>query len=660
MGLLTFIKLSLSFSGKQIFDEIGFQVEPRDRIGLVGPNGSGKTTLLRLIAGGVSPDSGDVRLSKGVRIGYLPQDIQETLSGPLLQSIVDAAPKRLQMESELMRVEESLKGMTGKQEQTRLAERLAEIHQEISRLDQEYPRHGAEKILLGLGFEVSDFNKPVSSLSGGWKMRAALASLLFQRPDLLLLDEPTNHLDIPSVRWLDQFLQDFSGAIILVSHDREFLNRQISRTVSFEPEGMRFYSGDYDFYLKARSEENKGLEALARKQHQRVKEAEKFIERFRSKASKARQAQSKIKLLKKMELVRTHQKEKVTRFSFPSVPRSGRVVVSIKGVSKGFNNTSLYHDINLTVLRGERIAIIGPNGSGKTTLLRMLAREIEPDNGVMSLGHGVTMSYFAQHHSDMLDSEKTVIQEVYSTVPDETVGFIRNVCGAFLFSGEDVDKVIHVLSGGERARVSLAKLLVRPGNLMVMDEPTNHLDISSSEALINALSEYNGTLLFVSHNQSFINRLATKIWDIRDQNVVEYPGNLKEYDIYNAGRADESEQSADQGVNGKKETPVKKARDRKKEKRAAAERRKLVYDTLKPIMERVEQLEERIEKLESRREVIEKTLADPDFFSDKNRSVPLLSDYKTVREELDGLLMEWEQDLDRLETAKRELGVKDS
>jgi len=659
MSLLSIVKVSLSFTGKQIFDEIGFQVEPRDRIGLVGPNGSGKTTLLRLITGVVSPDSGDVRVAKGVRVGYLPQDVQETLSGPLLQSIIDSAPGRVQTETELMRGEASLKDVTGKQDQTRLAERLAEIHQEISRLEQEYPRHAAEKILLGLGFEVPDFKKPVVSLSGGWKMRAALASLLFQRPDLLLLDEPTNHLDIPSVRWLEQFLQDFNGAMILVSHDREFLNRQILRTVSFEPEGMKSYSGDYDFYLKARGEENKTLETLARKQDKRVKEAEKFIERFRSKASKARQAQSKIKLLEKMELVKTHQKERVTRFSFPDVPRSGRVAVSIKSVSKGVNNTPLYNDLNLAVLRGERIAIIGPNGSGKTTLLRMLAGEIEPDAGEMSLGHGVTIGYFAQHHSDMLDSRKTVIQEVYSTVPDATVGFIRNVCGAFLFSGEDVEKVIGVLSGGEKARVSLAKLLVRPGNLMVMDEPTNHLDISSSEALITALSEYNGTLLFVSHNQSFINRLATKIWDIRDQDVVEYPGNLKDYDNYTASRAEGSEINSGQGVNGSGEIPAKKAQDRKKEKREEAERRKLVYDTLKPIQEKVAQLEGRIEGLESRKETLEKTLADPDFFSDNNRSVPLLSEYKTLREELDGLLLKWEQNLSRLETVKKELGVSD-
>ena len=490
-------------------------------------------------------------------------------------------------------------------------------------------------------------------------MRAALASLLFQRPDLLLLDEPTNHLDIPSVRWLEQFLQDFDGAMILVSHDREFLNRQIRRMISFEPEGMRSYSGDYDFFLKARDEERKAIEARAKKQDQRVKEAEKFIERFRSKASKARQAQSKIKLLEKMELVKTHRREKVTRFSFPEVPRSGRVVMSITGMSKGFGGISLYEDLNLTVLRGERIAIIGPNGCGKTTLLRMVAGEFEPDAGSLSPGHGVTMGYFAQHHSDMLDSRKTVLQEVYGIVPEMTVSFVRNVCGAFLFSGDDVDKVIGVLSGGEKARVSLAKLLVKPGNLMVMDEPTNHLDISSSEALISALSDYNGTLLFVSHNQSFINRLATKIWDIRGKGVVEYPGNLNEYEYHTANIQGKSPDGSGQRKNGDEGSSAKKSQDRKREKRAEAQRRQLIYDVLKPIQTEVERLETRIEGLEARKETIEKTLADPELFSDKNRSVPLLSEYKALREELDALLLKWEQDQDKLEAIKKDLGTED-
>ena len=663
MSLLTVIKASLSFTGRQIFNEIGFQVGPRDRIGLVGPNGSGKTTLLRLIIGEVALDSGVVRVTKGSRVGYLPQDVQETLSGPLLQSVVESVPGRVQLENELRRAEASLKDVSSKQDQTRAAKKLAEILQEINRLDMEYPRHAAERILSGLGFVASDFDRSVFSLSGGWKMRAALASLLYQRPDLLLLDEPTNHLDIPSVHWLERFLQDFDGAMILVSHDREFLNRQIQRIISLGPEGIRSYSGDYDFFVKAGEEERKTLEANSRKQEQKVKQAEKFIERFRAKASKARQAQSKIKLLKKMELVKGFRREKTTHFSFPEVPRSGGVVVSIKDMAKGFNEKFLYKDINLTVSRGERIAIIGANGCGKTTLLRMVAGEIEPDEGKISLGHSVSMGYFAQHHSDMLDLQKTVIQEVYKVVPDESIGFVRGVCGAFLFSGQDVDKSIGVLSGGEKARVSLAKLLVKPGNLMVMDEPTNHLDISSSEALINALSKYNGTLLFVSHNQSFIKRLATKIWDIRGGEIIEYPGNLKEYFCYIAGTEDESGNSSSleytHKETGENKALIKKAPDRKKEKREKAEKRQLIYNTLKPILTEVERLEGRIAKIEVRQKELEKLLADPDIFSDKNRGVPLLSEYKVLREEQDELLLKWEQGQDKLEITRKELEAGD-
>ncbi|NQU14044.1 MAG: ABC-F family ATP-binding cassette domain-containing protein, partial [Desulfobacteraceae bacterium] len=529
MSLVTVLKVSLTFVRKQIFDEIGFQVAPGNRIGLIGPNGSGKTTLLRLLNGEISPDSGEAKREKGIAIGYLPQDVQETLAGPLLQSVYDSIPGRLRLEDDRTRLEASLEEVKQVEQQAKLAARLAEIHQELGRLEFEFPHHDAEKILLGLGFKISDLTMPIATLSGGWKTRAALASLLYQRPDLLLLDEPTNHLDIPSIRWLEQYLQGFKGAMVLVSHDKDFLNRQIHRILSFEPEGMKSYSGNYDFYLKAREEEKRSLDASARKQEQKIKEAQKFIDRFQAKASKARQAQSKIKLVKKMELVKRPPGEKKTRFSFPEVPRSGRQVVTIKGLSKGFDGNLLYRDINLNVLRGEKIAIIGPNGCGKTTLLKMIAGEIDPDRGTISLGHGVNMVYFAQHHSDMLNPQKTVIQEVYQVVPEETIGFVRGVCGAFLFSGEDVDKPVGVLSGGERARVLLAKLLVRPGNLMVMDEPTNHLDIASSETLIDALSNYNDTLMFVSHNQSFINRLATKVWALGGGEITEYPGNLDEY-----------------------------------------------------------------------------------------------------------------------------------
>ena len=661
MSLVAVLDLSLTFSGKKLFHKIGFQINHGDHIGLVGPNGAGKTTLLRLLCGEISPDSGGIRIADGTRIGYLPQDIHETLSGTLLQLILGSIPGRVRLGNEITEIQLSLKNDQTKKEQEKLAARLAEIHQEIGDLDREFPTHNAEKILAGLGFKTDDFDMPVSILSGGWRMRAALAGLLFQSPDMLLLDEPTNHLDIPSIRWLERFLQDFKGAMILVCHDKDFLNRQIKRVVSFGPEGLKNYSGNYDSYLKALEEGKKVLEARARNQELKRKEAQKFIERFRAKASKARQAQSKIKLVKKMEIVKAQWKEKAIHFSFPEVTRSGRAVVDIQEISKGYNGKNLYKNVNMTVLRGERVAIIGPNGSGKTTLLKMMAGEANPDQGRLILGHGVNMSYYAQHHSEMLDPKKTILEEVYQIVPHETLSFVRGVCGAFLFPGTDVDKPIGVLSGGERARVCIAKILVKPGNLLVMDEPTNHLDLISSEVLIDALADFNGTLLFVSHNQSFINRLGTRIWDIRDGKILEYPGRLYEYYDHLAG-VDYDPSFAPQQEGKEEQDHIKKSfhkdrQSKKKKRKEKAEERHLIGVTLNPIRNELGKLEDRIAGLEKKEKELEKILADSEIFRDKDKSIPLLKEYREVRTRLEELMLRWEYKHDELETAKKELGV---
>jgi len=656
MSLVTISKLSVTFLGTNLFHNLGLQVEQADRIGLVGPNGSGKTTLLRLITGEISPEAGEIKTGRGIRIGYLPQDVRAALSGNVLQSVLDSIPGRVELRNRIAQTEESLKDTQNQSDRARLAERLAELQQEMSHLEMHFPPHEAERILAGLGFTPDDFSRPISSLSEGWKMRLLLASLLYQKPDLLLLDEPTNHLDIPSVHWLEQFLQTYNGALILVSHDRDFLNRQINRVISFELEGIRSYRGNYDFYLKARDEEKLALEAKAKNREQRAKEAQRFIERFRYKATKARQAQSKIKLLKKMELVESFRPQKTIHFSFPPAPRSGREVVVIKEISKTFGQNTLYKDITRTVLRGERIAVIGPNGSGKTTLLRMVAGEIKPDSGEITLGRQVTMSYFAQHHLEMLDPTKTIIEEVSQTVPYETIGSVRSVCGAFLFSGDDVNKSIGMLSGGEKARVALAKLLVRPENLMVMDEPTNHLDLISSEILTDALVDYSGTLIFVSHNQAFVNRLATKIWDIREEMIEEYPGSLDEY--YDHLDRISKHRSLEPDKKQVHESPWKEKKSRKDQKRAEAEKRRLVRSTLKPIQDKLTLIEQRITDLEQRKKDLEKLLSDPDIFTDKDKSVPLLDEYSEVREKIEELMARWEYGQDQLESARKNLGIE--
>jgi len=659
MSLLSGIGIHVNFPGKELFSGLDLQVEPGDRIGLVGPNGSGKSTILKLLAGEISPDRGEIRISRGTRIGYLPQDVQESLSGALLGALLDSVPGRVPLRKELREIEEALKRVSNRQDQVKLATRLAKLHQELADLDSRFPRHVAERILLGLGFAQEDFKKDIPTLSGGWKMRAALGCILYQDPDLLLLDEPTNHLDLPSVRWLEEFLKGFGGALLLVCHDRDFLNRQVNRVFSLEPEGLRTYRGNYDAYLRAREEERKTLEARAKNQEQKIKEARKFIERFKAKASKARQAQSKIKLVKKIELVQTHRKPRTIRFSFPEVPKSGRDVLALKGISKAFDGKVLYRDLDLRIQRGERVALIGINGAGKTTLLRIIAGETQPDEGRVILGHGVVLSYYAQHHSDMLNDRNTVFEEIHGVVPHQKIGFVRSVCGALLFSGDDVYKSVGVLSGGERARVALAKILVNPGNLLVMDEPTNHLDIVSSEILISALSRFKGTLLFVSHNQSFINRLATKIWDIHRGSVVEYPGNLYEYYDYLAREeAPPSGSEEEPPARAKEAGPLENTRQGKKEiRRERAERRRMINERLNPIQEELARLETRIDEMEKRKGELEKSLADPEVFKEKEKSLPLLKEYTELKNKIEELLGRWEYKHKELETTRKELGL---
>ena len=658
MSLVTVQNLAISFLGKTIFSKVGFQLSEGDRVGLVGPNGSGKTTLMRILADEQSYDEGDIHLAKGVTVGYLPQDVQECGQGQLLSSILLAVPGRKELQKRLSKVEEELASAHSEEKQITLSTKLASLHEEQNNLDLRYPPHQAERILAGLGFKQADMVRPLAEFSGGWKMRAALSRLLYLKPDLLLMDEPTNHLDIPSVHWLEGFLQEYHGALVLVCHDRHFLNRQVKRIISFEPEGVRSYSGNYDFYLEAREEEKRILEGQQKNQERQVKEAKRFIERFKAKASKARQANSKAKMLRKMEIVDTHQEHRTIHFSFPDVEQSGQNVLHVEKLSKAFGENVLYRKISLHINRGERIAIIGPNGSGKTTLLRLIAGELNADEGKVRFGHNVTWSYFAQHHTEDLVLQNTVVDEIQRAVPAASTGYIRNVCGAFLFSGDDVDKNVKVLSGGEKARVALARCLVQKTNFMLMDEPTNHLDIHSTEVLIDALADYQGTLLFVSHNQAFVDRLSTRIWDLRDGGVREYPGSL--YDYYDflerrARQAEEQEEPTKVLTKADKTEPVEEtAASRKEKRRLEAEKRQRAAKVLGPIKKKIEPIEKRISKLEKREKELQDLLADPEVFGDKEKGAPLLTEYGDVRKKLEELLARWEYLQEELEKKQAE------
>jgi ATP-binding cassette, subfamily F, member 3 len=664
MSLVVLDEVTLFFADRMIFDAASLRLGHGDRIGLIGPNGSGKTTLLKVIAGEQELDDGTVARANGVRIGWLPQDLSIAGGRSLIDMILSSVPGRRELDDRLAAAEVELEEATrsGADEETLLdaAADIAELHDRIDHFERLFGEHEALAILAGLGFSPGDETRDLGELSGGWKMRGVLAGLLFQRPDVLLLDEPTNHLDMPSVAWFSEFLRRWNRCFVLISHDREFLNEQISRVVSLELEGVRSYPGNYEKYLEQRAEEETILSGKAKNLARERERLTRFVDRFRAQANKARAVQSRIKSLEKMASVETYQKRGVMRFSFPPTARTVNDVLRVEGLKKAYGDHVVFPGVDLTVRRGEKIGIIGVNGAGKTTLLRMLAGELPNDGGAIRIGSGVEVGYYAQHHAETLDLGATVYEVVLRAAPETPPSRVRAILGAFMFSGDDVDKPVKVLSGGEKARVALARLLVAPGNLLLMDEPTNHLDLSSSDSLTASLGTFDGTLVFVSHNRSLIRSLATKIWNVEDQRVEIYPGTLDEY-MYSMTQRRLAVATADDAprrdARGAVPAAAGKSRDDDKaRKRREAEARQKRSVKLGPLEKTVAQLEERISVLEAEQKTRSVELADPTVYDEAARRNKLLSEYQGASDKLDELTARWEAAMAALEAAKAELG----
>ncbi len=635
-------KATLALGGDVLLEGLSLQIHEGDHIGLVGPNGSGKSSLLRMLAGMIEPDAGVVRLAPRTRVGFLPQEIESFPDQALFRFVHDSAPRRVELREALERKEHDLsslqsRGGENQEDLVSAANEIAELHEQVASLDARFSAHDASRILHGLGFSQDDHPRPISELSGGWKMRAVLAALLYQRPNVLLLDEPTNHLDMPSVAWFSTFLREYGQALILVSHDREFLNEQVNRVVSFEPEGVRTYRGDYEQYLLQREEERHVLENRARNLEREKAHLEEFVRRFRAKARRASQAQSRVKKLEKMESVELHGSARRAHFAFPPTERGARIPLRVDDLSKSFGERLVLDRVSLSVERGDRIAIVGPNGAGKTTLLRILAGEIEASAGRVHAPGQSDVRYFAQHHADALGLDRTVLEEVAYSSGGAENQTLRGVLGALLFDELGVAKRVSVLSGGERARVALAKLLIRPGNVLLMDEPTNHLDLETTEALTDALSTYDGTLLFVSHNRAFIRRLATRLWVVHGGGVESYGGTLDDY-LWSCRDRDVVPATE---VEIRPEAAKKTRRARKEERRRAAEERIERNRRVKPLEKRITELEETIAALESTIAEHNVDLSRPEVYDDPARRDSLLRNVTEAQAALEQAFEEW-------------------
>ncbi|TWR27791.1 ABC-F family ATP-binding cassette domain-containing protein [Mucilaginibacter achroorhodeus] len=621
--------LTFEIGARALYDEANWHIKPGEKIGLIGANGTGKTTLLKIIVGDYKPTSGTISMAKDLTMGYLNQDL---LSYSSDKNIVHVAMEAFERQNQLHDEIENLLKKLETDYSEDLLNKLSDKQHEFELLDGYNIEYKAHEILAGLGFSEADCQRKLSTFSGGWRMRVMLAKILLQAPDILLLDEPTNHLDLPSIQWLEDYLKSFEGAIVIVSHDRWFLDKVINRTVESRKGKLTVYAGNYSFYLEEKEMRSEIQRGEFKNQQAKIRQEERLIERFRAKASKAKMAQSRIKMLDKMERVEDVDDDNPeVNFSFKFSKQSGRHVVTLEHITKKYPGIDILDDAEAIIEKGDKIALIGANGKGKSTLLRIVAGADQDFTGTAQTGHNVTQTFFAQHQLESLHLENQILQELQSFAPKHTDTELRSILGSFLFTGDDVFKKIKVLSGGEKSRVALAKALTADANFLVLDEPTNHLDMASVNILIQALQQYEGTVIVVSHDRYFLDNVANKIWFIEDQKIKQYPGTYQEYDEWNAKRKLEPKAAPlpQPKKEEKKPEPVKQPTDNKAQQ-------------LKKMNQDLSKLEERVSALEKEVKSLETQLANNDVYNQVDKLQQLTDKYQLKKLEMREQQARWE------------------
>lgn len=637
--MLSLNNISLSFGDKHLLNEVSALINPGDRIGLVGPNGAGKSTLLKIIAGEITPTGGSVKTSKAATIGYLPQDgVDPDPDCTVYEEVERAFQDIRQLERKVRQTQHKLADMDEQSpDYEETLERLGLMQSKLEQSGAYTLQSDIEKVLMGLGFAPDEFNRSTTEFSGGWLMRIALAKLLLQKPTYLLLDEPTNHLDIESLRWIEQFLKNYEGAVIIVSHDKAFLNEITTRTLALDRGDLLDYAGNYSYYREKDEERKEHLRKAYKNQQKEIKEIQEFIDRFRYKASKAKQVQSRIKKLEKMDKIELDEHEEEIYFEFPPPERSGAIVMQLQHIRKQYGDNIVFEDLSYSIDRGDKVAVLGPNGAGKSTFIRMMAGLEGFSDGQREPGHNVTTSYFAQHQADELDLDKTVFEIMREAAPKADETRLRTILGCFLFQGEDVFKKVSVLSGGEKSRLALARMLLQPANFLIFDEPTNHLDMQSKQILQQALQQYEGTFMIVSHDRDFLDPIVDKVLEVRPDETNNFLGNVSYY----LRKVEEREETEDQ--NQSQSSNNQNGLSRKEERRIRAQKRQKRNKALKPVKKKLDPLEDDIEEMESRKDEIEELMAQPDFYDDEKQVKEISMEYEKLKAELVEVYAEWEE-----------------